>query len=139
MAYCPSCMKMVSYGEPEVEVEDEGVEEEAVHVEVTVTIPCECGEPLRETSLEWEGEVEHDCPNADKEVEEEYELLSVDADGSERTEAVMGKKGQPTKKQNRFYGARLSIHVKCNRCGDEDIHLAGLVEQPAGSFDNLVG
>ena len=46
---CPDCAKMVSYGEPELEVTNEEVDEEgSVSVSVSLTLPCaDCGQGLK--------------------------------------------------------------------------------------------
>lgn len=139
MAFCPNCTKYAAYGEPEVEIEHEEIEGRSVEVSVMVTIPCEdCGGGLREISLDWAGEIEHECPEADKELEgEEFELLSVDAEGNQRTEKKIGKRGQPIKAEVRLFGANIDAHVKCLRCGNDKIHAKGLVEDVSTAFDDI--
>jgi Fe2+ or Zn2+ uptake regulation protein len=60
---CPDCARMVSYDEPIVELQgDEEVNSGTVTGTVRIALPCmECGGELKETNLEFEAELTHEC------------------------------------------------------------------------------
>ncbi len=62
---CPDCSKMVSYDEPQATVESEEVSNEGlVNIEVRLVLPCaECGTELKETTFNFEIDLEHTCEN----------------------------------------------------------------------------
>jgi hypothetical protein len=65
---CPDCNKFVSYGEAEVEVSAEELNEDAVSAEVRVMLPCaECGTELKEANLTAEEDLDHACAPEDSE------------------------------------------------------------------------
>ncbi len=65
---CPDCSKMVSYDEPQATVESEEVSDEGlVSIEVRLVLPCaECGTELKETTFNFEIDLEHTCPEGDQ-------------------------------------------------------------------------
>ncbi len=61
---CPDCSKMVSYGEPEMEVESEDVDSSdgCVTATVRMVLPCgECGTELKDNEFELSADVDHEC------------------------------------------------------------------------------
>ncbi len=112
---CPSCNKFVSFDtetEPEVDVEID--EEGTVTGSVRIVNTCaECGEELKEASLELEVDLTEACAAHVNEEGEEKHSLSVDDDGSERTERSDGKPGTPSRYRRHFYGARVTVSVTC--------------------------
>ncbi len=69
MARCSNCNKFVSYGDPEVEVDDSEVNDDALSATIRVVLTCaDCGDELRETSLDYDGTIEHACPFSERET-----------------------------------------------------------------------
>ena len=60
---CPQCEKMVSYGDPEMEVTNEEVDNEGnVTISVRMALTCaDCGEELKDNEFELSTEIEHEC------------------------------------------------------------------------------
>jgi hypothetical protein len=135
---CPTCEKFVSYGDGEVEIEDSDVGSDGtVTVSVRVVLPCgDCGEELKECSMELEHQIEHDCL-LDEDVD--FELEDVEAEFSDRQE-MKDRNGKPIKSaryRRTYYGATITGTVHCKKCGD-DIEFEETVEESASSFDELV-
>jgi hypothetical protein len=129
MARCPDCNKFVPNGEPEVEIQNEEVVDEMITIEVRVMIPCEeCGTELKEAYMTLEHEIAHECDSKfqredgqeyNEEEDEQYELESVDASPHDRYDDI-GKNGKKKKwnaRMKRFYGAEVTMDIKCNKCG----------------------
>jgi hypothetical protein len=146
---------MVSYGDPELEVQEESIDSEGnISVEVRMALPCaECGAELKETTFTLEGQVEHVC-DEDKIVEklknvpestwvEGDELFAMDDVEPEATEDYKpkeDKKGKPVamRYQKHFYGVSVTPQVTCNKCG-EIIATPTLADEcQASSFEELV-
>lgn len=125
---CNECNKFVSYGEPEVEVEEDGLTDDELTCEVRVVLPCyECGEELKECTMESCITIDHECEDdTDSDDEEkEYELMSTDVIPIDRL--VAGR---------HYFGAEVSYTVKCHRCGAEWIERESL-EELANAFDEI--
>jgi predicted nucleic-acid-binding Zn-ribbon protein len=59
---CPDCGTFVSYGDPEVEVSGEEVNDAQLQAEVQITLPCmNCGTELKQTTITLDEKVEHTC------------------------------------------------------------------------------
>lgn len=131
---CNSCNKFVSYGDPEVEVDETSFNSEEMTVDVTVKLQCaECSEDLK-TATETitvgpgEGGSKHECNakdhadhiGADVDLEaaeddqEQFELSS--AEGTCEIDSI----GSRT-----VYFLELTAQLKCNRCGEDDIEVIG--------------
>ena len=145
---CSNCNKFVPY-DTEVDPEEES-EPEVTDQNVTATyrrvLTCgECGEELKEATIEIEGEISCDKPcgehepapgtASDKELgnseaEHEWEIESCTATATERSEG----RGRGLKT---FYGVAVEIELKCTACGAEHTQSFDGDEQ-ASSFDELV-
>lgn len=129
---CGSCNKFVSFDsntEPETEdfkVDDDGNVTGTVRI---VNTCADCGEELKEASLDVE---EEPLPDVKSHLDEEKEHeLELEVDSSERTERSEGK-GRGTRT---FYGASVSYTVTCS-C-DADFQASGetTVEIQASSME----
>lgn len=59
---CPDCQKMVSYDEPQLELQDEDISGGEFSCNVRIILPCaECGGELKECTLEFQQTIEHEC------------------------------------------------------------------------------
>lgn len=123
---CPDCEKMVSYGDPEMEVLSEEVDENgSVSVTIRMALTCaDCGIELKDNEFELSTGVEHECSPKEGEKEEkefEFELELDDPEFIEDYQPKTDKKGKLTPKryQKHFYGVTIMGRVTCNRCGEE--------------------
>lgn len=143
---CPDCRKFVSFDEPEIEVSDESIQDNAtVYANVRVVLPCmECSTELKEANLEAQAEIVHVCDEdtvSEERVDQEpeFEIQSVEADPHERS-AAQDRTGKPIKQaryMRTFRGAALTFEIKCLRC-DEEFSVETTVEEQASFFQELV-
>jgi len=146
---CPSCEKFVSYDtevEPEEDQEPE-VTDGSVTASYRRVLTCaECGEELKEATIEIEGEVscsepckkqEGDDPS-EGEPEHEWEITESSANPTERTQTKdrHGRQITRSRYMRRFYGVEVNVEMKCSRCGIEHSQTFDNDEQ-ASSFDEL--
>ena len=114
---CPDCHKAVSYAdEPEVEIDQEDVEDSEYTVSMTVKLVCaECSTGLKETTIEGSYTIPHDCRAAGEEDDDlEFTVEDSEIEPIERPE--LGKKGQPLRNGKTYYGAKVTGQVRCERC-----------------------
>lgn len=124
---CPNCEKMVSYGDPEMEVQNEEVDEDGnVQVTIRMALTCaDCGGELKDNEFELETQVEHKCkPENLKKEEERKEGFELGLDEPEFTEDYRPKTNKqgkpiPSRYQKHFYGVTIVGNVTCNRCEEE--------------------
>lgn len=148
---CENCAKFVSYEDPPTaelqSVEKDG--SDGLRATVRVALLCaECSNELKESEIETEAKIEHECKLADKRKtgdpvvivgsDEQYEIeADGDPEGTSRREAKTPKgKLIPGRYQKQFYGFELSTTVKCNCCGESfDVEIKD--DQQASHFDEL--
>ncbi|MCJ7747898.1 MAG: hypothetical protein MUP27_09145 [Desulfobacterales bacterium] len=126
---CPNCEKMVSYGDPEMEVQSEDVDESGnVEATVRLALTCaDCGEELKDNEFELSTQVEHECSKEKlKEVKEEdqgegFELELDEPESTEDYKPKTNKQGKPVpmRYQKHFFGVKLTGKVTCNKCKEE--------------------
>lgn len=161
---CPSCSKFVSYAEPEVEVNDYSYEadDDQVTAEVQVTLNCqECGETLKEATLEAQGTVEHECDlgkvvkhllsqnqddpakvgtdDVDAAVADRvFDVGDCTAESLERMQDTdsKGKKITSARYQKQYYGATVTWTVICGAC-QEQFDVEAQVEEQASAFEEV--
>ncbi len=125
MPRCPSCETMVGLETSDPEVDDLNYSGSTITGSVRIVRICvECGEELKETTLEIHEEVENFCDSDedghDVEVEENLSILE--------------EGGGRYKKS--YYGAEGTLHLKCS-CGKTfDVEWSDKVA--ASSMDDLV-
>lgn len=133
---CPDCNKFVSYDEPEVEIQSEDIDDDGyVSAEIQVSLPCaECGTVLKEAYLEFNEN--YTCPECDN--TEELELVNFDASATDRYEDTdrHGKKIKNPRYMKHYYGADLTIELKCPKCKHEWTE-SDLVEEQASGFEEV--
>ncbi len=139
---CPDCEKFVSFDEPQCDIEDENITDEGqISGSVHIVLPCgECGTELKETNLEFEAEIDHDC--AEK-GDAGFELTMDDPQPFDEYRGKDKKKKDgtvikaPLRYQKHYYGAEISGTAKCNRCGIE-IEFNTKVDEQGSAFDDMV-
>lgn len=112
-------MKFVSYGESyDPEIVTENIADAELTGEVRVVLDCgECGTELKEASLEYQADIEHDCPKVKDYTEEEgpqFEIESSEAVLTSRQE-TKDRHGKPIKNSRywkTFYGAEITTEHK---------------------------
>ena len=112
---CPDCNKMVSYGDPTTEVNDEEISAQkeegknefsgTVNFNVRLVLPCaDCSTELKETTLEFELPFEHTCKEG-TEIKEEDEgedfSVSVEAAPTDRYQTTNPKTGRQSPTDSR--------------------------------------
>ena len=142
---CPDCSKFVSLEvqEPEVEADIDG---DTVTGTVRLVLACaECGTEMKEANLNFEIVTGHECnetPEASGviKVAEEGQMFEVEDTQAEAMDRYQdtGRHGKPLKSfyQKHFYGADVTVTVKCEGCG-ETFTLTDTVEEQASGFDEL--
>lgn len=150
---CPDCNKMVSYGDPTVEVNDETIsfqKEEGknefsgeVTFNVRLMLPCaDCSTELKETTFEFELPFEHTCKEGTviEEADEGEDFsVSVEAEPTDRFQNKDPKTGKaiPSRFQKHFFGADVRGDITCPHC-KEEFEVVGNDECQASSMDELV-
>lgn len=150
---CPDCSKMVSYGDPTVEISDEEVsiqKEEGdrnfsgeVTCSARLVLPCgDCNTELKETTFEFAIPFEHTCPEGTvitEEDEGEEFSVSVEGEGTDRYQSKNPKTGKPIphRFQKHFFGVDIQADVTCPHC-KEEFQVTGNEECQASSMDELV-
>lgn len=141
---CNNCNKFVGQegGEPEV-ISDPELSDNGVGMEVRVPVTCsECGDELKEASLQLEGEFPQDIIDAHDGDKHE---LSVEADTPDLIDdyETKDRRGKPIKNpryQTHLYGATVSVHLRCS-CQEKNAEPLATIELsdsvPAGSMDEL--
>lgn len=143
---CPDCGIFVSYGgDFEPEIDDEGINENELRGEVRVVLDCaDCGGELKELSMEYEVEIEHDCPAAgtgaenEEDHKDQYEIQSTSTQFTDRRQTT-DRHGKPIRNpryQRTYYGAEITTTIKCNKCGEE-FDVDTKVEDMASSFEEM--
>jgi len=147
---CPDCNKFVPNGEPEAELQsgedfEATLEDEKLVIkcepEVRVMIPCgECGTELKETTLNFTMEHEHECDKLPKEEPEggiEVQgSIEVEATDDYRTKDRHGKAITKSRYQAHLYGAEVTATVTCPFC-QETIEFTDHDEVESSSMDEL--
>lgn len=143
MARCPDCNKFVGYDtDQEPEIEDVQVFDGEVQGNVRVVLACsECGTELKESYQEFAESFDHECDELDKTLDDDVEWFEVEDSSAtfyERYEDKT-KTGKPIKNpryMKKYYGAEISVSIKCNKCGDTFDH--GITtEEQASYFDEI--
>jgi hypothetical protein len=145
MARCPDCNKFVPYDmSTEPEVEDVQVfDTDEIQGSVRVVLACEeCGTELKESYQEFTETFEHECeipafkPDFDPETDEPFEVGDSSATFHERTQThtPKGKVIKNPRYAKRYYGAEISVTIKCNRC-DGEFEVNVTTEEQASYFD----
>jgi len=126
---CPDCSKMVSYGDPEMEVQSEEVDENgSVTAIVRMALTCvDCGTELKDNEFELSAEVSHECSEEklkkvkEEDQEEGFELELDDPESTEDYRPKTNKQGKlvPMRYQKHFFGVKLTGEVTCNKCKEE--------------------
>jgi hypothetical protein len=148
---CPSCEKFVSYDtevEPEEQTEPE-VTDQTVTAEYRRVLTCaDCGEELKEATIEIDGEISCDLPCketkqgkklGEEEPEHEWTVESSSASATERSQTT-DRHGRPITRaryMRHFYGVEVTVELKCQKCGTEHSQTFDNDEQASG-FDELV-
>ena len=141
---CPDCGIFVSYGgDYEPEIESEEISGTELSGEVRVVLDCaECGTELKESSMEYEVEFEHDCAlgelGEDENIDDQFEIGSTSTAFSKRrqTKDRHGKPITNPRYQRTYYGAEITTTIKCTRC-EEEFDMDTKVEEMASSFEEL--
>lgn len=131
---CQDCNKFVGLenGEPElsdVEITNGGDVEGQVRL---VLVCVECGNEIKELYLDFGVPVDHEC----KKEEPDLEIVDESAEIVDRYE-TKDRHGKPIKNfrcQKHYYGADITISMRCNACGEE-FDVVDTVEDQASSFD----
>ena len=140
---CPDCLKFVSLEQEEPEVNsveiesagdiEDGVQELEVTADVRLVLNCgECGGEMKEANLDATETVQF--THAD-DCEAEEGDLEIEEDGAENMDDYRPA-GRPMRYQKHYYGADVTVRVKCNKCEAEDTFTVK-VEEQAGAFDEL--
>lgn len=132
---CPDCNKFVGLeqGDPELDLSVEG---DRVTGYVRLVLTCaDCGGEMKEANLDIDLDIDHDC---EKNEDDDFEIEDESAEPTDRYETKdrHGKAIKNFRYQKHFYGAEISITVRCNNC-NETIELADAVEEQASGFDDL--
>ena len=143
---CPDCGIFVSYGgDYEPEIESEEIDEAELRGEVRVVLDCaDCGGELKELVMEYEVEIEHDCPAAATDAENEeadedqYEIQATSTQFTDRQQTT-DRHGKPIRNpryQRTYYGAEITTTIQCTRC-EEEFDVETEVEDMASSFEEI--
>lgn len=136
MARCSDCNRFVSYGESEIEVDTEIVDDDGVitaNVEIMLTC-ADCGTPIKSASLEADAQLEHEC---DGDVEgDRYEIVKVSSSPTDRQVTSRNVKPLNRRAWRSFYGAEIEFKVHCNVCG-ADLSASASVEEQASVFEEI--
>ena len=136
---CPDCSKFVSLEAQEPEVDSSDVDGDTVTGTVRLILTCaECGTEMKEANLDFEIPIDHECEGeTDETIAQVFEIEDTQADSTERYQDT-DKKGKriPSRYQKHFYGADITVTVKCEGCGDA-FTLTDTVEEQASGFDEL--
>lgn len=146
MPYCSSVAKFASLDEPQVEIDDEHIEEMTATFETRITRPCsECGDEsaVYETTLETE--FSHECQEhevAEDEDEEEtptFEILESEGSCDEymQTHTAKGKPIKPgasDRYRKRLFSVAVVAQLQCERCDMKFEIEANESDIPAGAF-----
>ena len=140
---CPNCNKFVSYDEPSVEVDAQPSNDDSVDLNIRIVLPCaECSEELKEAVFDESIDIVHECSAADvvlPEGDEVFEVEDAEGVGTDRVENKTkdGKIIKNYRYMKKFYGADVTVTLKCNRC-KETFDLNVQVEEQASGFNELV-
>lgn len=160
MARCSSCNKFVSYGDPEIELQDVTLNTHetggCVTVEAEVKLTCsDCSEAVKSATISAEQEFSHECsPETKAEFEESQKAAGEppfneesgeeftvddeqpDCEATDRQQTT-DRHGKPIKNpryRRQYYGFTTTVEVKCNRCGEViSVDLEG--EEQASGFE----
>lgn len=134
---CPNCNKFVSLEQQEPEL-DLAVDGDEVSGTVRLVLACaECSEEMKELHFDVNIKIKHACD--DDTIECEFEISDESAEATDRYNDK-DRKGKPIKNMRymaHYYGADISVTVKCAECGEE-IELSDTVEEAASGFESLV-
>lgn len=162
---CPDCSKMVSYGEPEAELQSEDVDDDGkVSATVRLVLPCgECGTELKDNEFEFEIETPHECimenvkcgkcglamkdhsKNEGCVYEESEETgFDLNMEDPETTEDYRPKfnivkgvqKAVPMRYQKHYFGVKVAGTITCHKCGEE-VHFEEEMDEQSSSFNEL--
>lgn len=136
---CPDCNKFVPYDEPEVEIQESSISGTQASINARVVLKCaECGSELKDSEIQADVDIEHDCPKL-KDPDFEWDNEPVNGEPSERTQTT-DRNGKPIKYSRymkRFYGFTASGSVRCQGCNELiDLEFEG--EEQASGFNELV-
>lgn len=136
---CPDCNKFVSF-DTETDPEEESIDvtpQGEVSAVVRIVNMCqECGNYLKEATLEMEGvaEIDHDAKCKESELE-----VSVDNWSRTDRRQTTDRHGKPIKShryQRQYYGAEGTAHVVCACGASADVPLSG--EVMASGMEEMV-
>lgn len=136
MARCGNCNKFVSYGDPDIEVNSERVEDGVALADVEVYLTCaECGQQIKQALLSFEEPVEHECEKISDPTD--YDHTRTDWSATDRVDMRVknGKAGHP-RTWRTYYGATVTLTFNCGHCGEE-VEVVGEVEEQASAFEDL--
>lgn len=133
---CADCGKFVSYGEPEIEIDDENVSEGRYSVVATMYLTCaECGTQLKSFTFDAEFDLGHECSDSQAYEHDNYEC-SVDTEATEKRETERNGKPIRTRYQRTFYGIEFSVRATCGVC-QKVLDTEESLSEQASSFEEL--
>lgn len=162
---CSSVGLLAGYDDTSVEIQNEDVDDTNLHVEVRVVRPCSgCGQDQAETTLDFEIELEHECPDergdllatsdggtkdgshrpyTEHDFEQDLTERAYSANGTVEAEVYddyesTDRNGKPIKSfryRRHKLGATVSATVTCSRC-DETLDVSQTEWNYASGFDD---
>jgi uncharacterized CHY-type Zn-finger protein len=140
---CPDCEQFVSYDdEPQVEINDDAVDDGQYTVDFTVTLLCgECGTELKQTEIECCVDVGHNCQANGDEQEDPQLEFTVEDHEIEFTERFQthDRHGKPIKLSRyskHYYGGKVTATLRCETC-EEQFAITAEDDCPASSFEEM--
>ena len=144
---CPECGKFASYGEPEVEVVDFDVTDDAVSAEVRVALLCgEDETTLKEAILNLAATLDHTC-DLERVVAHQLKTTEPDKLGTDDVDTAVADRefevtdceAQPlegAKGKKSTYGATVVWTATCSACGDA-VEVMSEDELEASEFEEV--
>jgi hypothetical protein len=131
---CPDCNKFVSLElqEPELNLNVEG---DSITGQVRLVLTCaDCGGEAKEANLDIDLSLDHDCDRK----EDDFELVDETAEPTERYQDKdqRGKSIKNPRYRRHYYGAEITVTVRCNHC-DKEFEVTETVEEQASGFEEL--
>lgn len=132
MARCPGRNKFVSLDQSDPEV-DASVNGDTVDVNARLVLTCaECGSELLEAEVEGSFDIEHDCEDAN------YEVNDTTAEATDRYQDK-DRHGKPIKSfryTKHFYGASETVVFQCSKC-EQYVDVPFDVEEQSSFFSEM--
>lgn len=134
---CPSCNKFppVEQGDPELNIDIEDVDGKSGRITGDIRLVLNsgcCGDEIAESNQEVPDEATFEHPVSSDDEKHEVTIESESADATDRYE---GRKGAPIRYQKHYYGADVTVDLKC-KCGWTG-QVTFKVEEAASAFDDL--